>query len=277
MDIEIERIGNEIVALRIDGVEFDTDDGETWIVPKRYLNKVKTASLPKDVKIDCCDSVEPDMIFVDTVPYTICGISQDQARVEFDESTKKISWDDPIDLVEHMEAKREIIKQFAMEFNNINLDSYEDDVDHTSLCYSAIFKGGEVQQIIYQAEELITKINGITELQVGSPFQNISKWISIAEKEPRIVKVLKQFTSGSLPLEDLYVILEDIEYDIGGIGRIITNEWAAKNKLNLFKRSAQQYRHGEKKGFVPPKNSMSVVEANSLIQSIARKWIQSKV
>lgn len=175
MDIEVERLDDEVVALRINGVEFDSDDGETWLVPKSCLRKVTTASLPKDVKIECCESVQDNVVHLDTIPYKIHGMSPDTACVEFEEMQRRKLWDGDVGLGKYMETKRDIIAERADQLGDVSLDSYEDDGDYIFLHYSAVFTGSEIGQIIDQAERLIAEIDGATELEVGAPIPPINE------------------------------------------------------------------------------------------------------
>jgi len=169
MDIEVERSGDEIVAVRISGVEFHSDDGETWVIPKSYLRTVKTVSLPRDLQIECCESVQENVVQLDTIPYRIRRMSRDRVHVEFEEMERRKFWDHSVGLKKYMETKRDIIAQRAQQVGDVSLDSYEDDGDYIFLHYSAIITGTEVGQVIDQAEQLIAEIDGATELEVGAP------------------------------------------------------------------------------------------------------------
>jgi len=170
MDIEVQRDEHdEVIGLKIDGVSFDSDDGEIWFVPKGYLREVNTASLPIDVQIECCESVHENVIHLDTIPFRLRGTSSDTALVEFEEMQRRKFWDGSVGLRKYMEAKRDIIAERAKQLGDVTLDSYEDDGDYIYLIYSASISGRKIGHIIDQAEQLIAEIDGATELAVGSP------------------------------------------------------------------------------------------------------------
>ena len=59
MDIEVTRDEDgEVTGLQIDGTAFESDDDTAWNVPKACLREVPTSSLPDDVEVECCDSIE---------------------------------------------------------------------------------------------------------------------------------------------------------------------------------------------------------------------------
>jgi hypothetical protein len=46
--IEIDREDGAIQAIRIDGESFDSDDGETWFLPKGLIRDLAVSELPED-------------------------------------------------------------------------------------------------------------------------------------------------------------------------------------------------------------------------------------
>lgn len=176
MDIEVRRSDSgEVVSLRVDGIDFDSDDGETWFVPKSCLKKVNTASLPEDVQIECCEFVQENVIHLDTIPFKLCRVSPNTACVEFEEMQRRKFWDRSVGLRRYMETKRDIVTERADEIGDVSLDFYQDDGDYIFLHYSANISGGKVGQIINQAEQLIAEIDGATELVVGSPLPPVDE------------------------------------------------------------------------------------------------------
>lgn len=176
MDVEVERLGTgEVISLRVDGIDFDSDDGETWVVPKNCLRKANTASLPEDVQIECCESVQENVIHLDTIPFKLRRVSPNTACAEFEEMQRRKFWDRSVGLRKYMETKRDIIAERANQLGDVSLDSYEDDGDYIFLNYSANITGSKVGQIIDQAEQLIAEIDGATELEVGSPLPPVDE------------------------------------------------------------------------------------------------------
>jgi len=109
----------------------------------------------------------------------------------------------------------------------------------------------------------------------------IPLWISIAQSNDSVAKVLRLF-SNKKDWVNLYRIYEIIEGDVGGMDNIVKNDWTNKNKIELFKHTANsvgatgdQARHGKEKT-TPPKSPMSIFDAEFLITSIILSWLKSK-
>ncbi|MDZ7694391.1 MAG: hypothetical protein U5K69_25255 [Balneolaceae bacterium] len=82
---------------------------------------------------------------------------------------------------------------------------------------------------------------------------------------------------------DLYRIYEVIEEDIGSKEKIDDLGLASKTRIKLFKRTANssqvlgsKARHGHRK-HEPPKNPMSLEEAEALIKKLIIQWVNHKM
>jgi len=99
----------------------------------------------------------------------------------FEEMLRRKLWDGPVGLGRYMEAKKAVISDREKETGDVALGPYDDDGDYISLGYSAKFEGNTVGEIIEQAEQLATEIDGATDIALGSPFKAIADCAS--EKE----------------------------------------------------------------------------------------------
>ncbi|MBD1890961.1 hypothetical protein [Coleofasciculus sp. FACHB-SPT9] len=109
----------------------------------------------------------------------------------------------------------------------------------------------------------------------------LETWIKIAGAEPddKIKKVFRILTERK-DWVNLYKVYEVVQEDVGK--RITEDGWATKKKTECFSRTAQSpgaigddARHGVEKS-EPPKNPMSLLEAQRLIIVIVRKWLEWK-
>ena len=172
--IEVERDeSGEVTTVEIGGTAFESDDGTVWFVPKACLRGVTTSSLPQDIQIECCESVDEGVIFLNTIPYRLHRLSADKVGVEFEEMQRRKFWDSDVGLRKYMETKRDIVAERAREIEDIQLVSYEDDGDYISLMYSMEISGDTLGQIIDQADQLVGEIDGATDLQIGTPLPSL--------------------------------------------------------------------------------------------------------
>lgn len=102
----------------------------------------------------------------------------------------------------------------------------------------------------------------------------------VAEKNENVREVLRFFTK-DLNWINLYKIWEVIKEEQGD--KVFKKGWASEKKVDLFTRTANskgaignEARHALKK-FRPPKKSMKLPEAESLIRTITNKWLSEKV
>ncbi|MBD1832369.1 hypothetical protein H6F61_06600 [Cyanobacteria bacterium FACHB-472] len=110
---------------------------------------------------------------------------------------------------------------------------------------------------------------------------DLEAWITIAEQDEKVKKVFRILTEREHDWVNLYKVYEVVQDDVGS--RITEDGWATKKKTECFTRTAQSpgaigddARHGVEKSSQPPKNPMSLVEAQRLIILIVRKWLEWK-
>jgi len=109
-----------------------------------------------------------------------------------------------------------------------------------------------------------------------------SKWIETAEKDRSVDKALALYGGLTHNWRNLYMVLEAIEDDIGGENGLIGKGWAQKDKIKLFKHTANSFislgyqaRHATATKKAPQK-PMSLDDAKSLIKNILENWLCSK-
>lgn len=114
-------------------------------------------------------------------------------------------------------------------------------------------------------------------VQESIKFKN---WMTLQKQSDKVVKVLHILNSYEHNWVNLYKVYEIIEGEVGS--KITKDGWASKEKIKSFTRTTQSpgaigddARHGIDR-CDPPKNPMSLPEAQSLIISIVRKWLDWK-
>ena len=108
------------------------------------------------------------------------------------------------------------------------------------------------------------------------PADPIPVWIKTAQINKNAAIIFRLLGLSGLNWINLYNIYEIIKSDVGGKDKIADNGWATKGQIDLFKQTAQLYRHGKLKNYVPPKKPMTLSEAESLIKRILRNWLRAK-
>jgi len=117
-------------------------------------------------------------------------------------------------------------------------------------------------------------VNG--KIKRDNPADQIPFWFNKAQTDKNVAAALQL---NGLPDPNwiiLYMIMEIVESDIGGIDKIVEYGWSTKKQIKLFRRTAQLYRHSKIKIPTPPKNPMSISDAIFLVSKILRKWLHTK-
>jgi len=113
-------------------------------------------------------------------------------------------------------------------------------------------------------------------VQENHPADPIPNWIRTAQTDKNVAEIFQVIGTSVLNWINLYKVYEIIKSDVGGKDKIADNGWATKGQIDLFKQTAQPYRHGKLKNYVPPKKSMTLSEAEFLIKRILRSWLRAK-
>ncbi len=129
----------------------------------------------------------------------------------------------------------------------------------------------------------VVKLGQDGTVQEIRPSDIVPSWVHAAQHDASVARVLELFGSSSREWVNLYMIYEIIEDDVGGVDYIQRNGWATKKAIRRFKHTANSYsalaeksRHAIEKTD-PPKDPMSYSEAKSLIESISKSWLHTKI
>lgn len=176
----LEYIGEEkdYSSIVINGIEFDVEDDEyKFVIPRSVVSGVRFDELHPLYRMEICEKIQDEIIFLDTIPYTITREveSRNTVVVEFEDSGRRKIWDGPIGFKLYMETKRDIISERQKEVSDIALDSYEDDGDYIFLRYSMKLESELLETVIQQAEQVIKEIEGAADITLNSPFKEITQ------------------------------------------------------------------------------------------------------
>jgi len=128
--------------------------------------------------------------------------------------------------------------------------------------------------------------NGSERIVPSTP--TMAAWVSLAAQDGAIQKALRILGESVHDWVDLYKLYEVVEEDVGGSEKdgqkkIIRNGWANKEKIELFKHTANctkaigdASRHGHSRWEQPDK-PMTIAEAKSLIFPLLVQWMDSKI
>jgi hypothetical protein len=186
--LDIERDDDEILAITINGEAVDSQDGESWTVPKALLHNIPLNQLPLGVDFDICSSIQESVIMIDTIPMTLTRTGEGQAMVGFDDSGTRKYWDGAVGFKPYMEAKKAVVETRAKEIGDVIFESYEDDGAWISLRYSAQFNVDACRTAIELAEQLVGEIEGAADMALGATPLRLSD--AADEKEFTLTLVL---------------------------------------------------------------------------------------
>lgn len=161
-------------AIVIDGQRFEAEDENTFTVPKSLLKKIRLKEINPDITINVCEKVVDEIIYLDSIPFSIQNLDNTNARISFEDSGRRKLWDGLIGFKPYMETKRDIILERQQELGDVHLDSYDDDGDYIFINYSTTAQAETLGLVIQQVEQIIMEIEGAAELTLGSPFKEVT-------------------------------------------------------------------------------------------------------
>lgn len=185
--IEIDREDDGIHAIRIDGETLDSDDGETWFLPKGLIRDLAVNDLPEDSTFQICNRIENSTVILDTTPIYLQKIGSDRIRLHFEDSGTRKYWDGAVGFKLYMEAKKAIVEERASEVGDVSLDSYDDDGAWIHLAYSAEIGADKVITAVELAEQTIAEIEGAAEMRLGTSLWTPRESTDEREFTPRTV------------------------------------------------------------------------------------------
>ena len=133
------------------------------------------------------------------------------------------------------------------------------------------------------ATVVVTNAAGNVIPQSAPPPPRSAVLLRLAAGDAAIAKVLRLLSApDALTWVGLYRIHEVIENDVGGQHKLEKKGWGSADDLRRFKHSANSVhvggdksRHG-KEPHVPPKNPMTLAEAEAYAKYIVQAWLVSK-
>ena len=165
--IETDRDDDGTQAIRIDGESLDSDDGETWFLPKGLIRGLAVNDLPEDAIFGICNRFENHVVFLETIPIHLQKVGNDRVRLRFEDSGTRKYWDGAVGFKPYMEAKKAIVEERASQVGDICLDSYDDDGAWIHLAYSAEVSTEKVIAAVELAEQTVAEIEGAAEMSLG--------------------------------------------------------------------------------------------------------------
>jgi hypothetical protein len=115
------------------------------------------------------------------------------------------------------------------------------------------------------------------------PILGFDSWRKLAEEDEIVKDVFRRFREYDHNWSDLYKVYEIVKKDAGQKNKIDRIEqWITKDKIRQFKHTANSQsaigddaRHGVDHN-APPKEPMSLSEAQALIRNLVKQWLQWK-
>jgi hypothetical protein len=111
------------------------------------------------------------------------------------------------------------------------------------------------------------------------PILEFESWMKLAEEDEIVKNVFRQITEFEHNWINLYKVYEIVNKDAG---KKKIEQWITKDKISQFTHTANSQsaigddaRHGVDK-HTPPKEPMSLYEADALIMTLLQKWLQWK-
>ena len=111
------------------------------------------------------------------------------------------------------------------------------------------------------------------------PILEFESWMKLAEEDEIVKNVFRQITEFDHNWINLYKVYEIVEKNAG---KKKIEQWITKDKIRQFKHTANSQsaigddaRHGVDHND-PPKEPMSLYEADALIMTLLQKWLQWK-
>lgn len=116
--------------------------------------------------------------------------------------------------------------------------------------------------------------------KVSRPGDPVRRHLPAAASEPQLQRALRLRDAGALTWVDLYRLFEVIEAAISQ-KTIISKGWANRTDIRRFKHTANSVsavgddaRHGKEESDPPP-NPMTINDAQKLVDTLLRNWLES--
>jgi len=112
--------------------------------------------------------------------------------------------------------------------------------------------------------------------------KTLPNWLEIGKKDEAVARAFTLYGALEHNWRNLYMVLDVIQDDLGGEKNLIKQKWLDKNRIKLFKSTANSYRaigkaaRHAKKSFEPPKKPMDIHDAQTLFDLLLREWLKYK-
>ena len=181
---------SEITSISINNEKLDSDNGDLWYLPKKFIGNTLVKELPKNVQFELCNRVEDSIIHLDSLPTILTKVDDNKIRFSLEDSGTRKYWDGNIGFKLYMETKRDVVKERNKEIGDINFDSYEDDGAFIHLYYSIEIEAEKLSLAVKLVDQIVSEIEGTSEIRIGSQFWSISENEVESEKEFTLKTVL---------------------------------------------------------------------------------------
>lgn len=167
MPIEIEGPLDGPEAIKIDGENLDSDDGDVWYLPKGLCGTLKTADLPEGIEFLLCKRAA-EVIELDSAPITI---RREGARVlaRVDETGTRKYWDGAVGFKLFMETRRQLVEERERELKDVKFEAFEDDGAWISFVWSMWLEAENLADLVRLSEQVVSEIDGAADIALGSP------------------------------------------------------------------------------------------------------------
>jgi hypothetical protein len=174
--MDVTRDCGEVVGVQLAGEALQSDDGETWFLPKGLIGDLAVADLPDDAVFELCNRAEDGFVQSDNFPIRLQRVGPNRLRIVCEDSGTRKYWDGVVGFKPYMEAKKAIIEERAKEVGDVALDGYDDDGAWIHLTYSAEADAEKMQTGVQIAEQIVKEIEGAAEMRLGGLL-----WAPVAE------------------------------------------------------------------------------------------------
>jgi len=163
LPIELIKVGDEPVMVRINGHEFSCEEGtHNTVVPKRFLARVRLSEIPDEITIKPVKSIEGKFVHVDN-DIEVSAFHDGFASILVEEMFRRKFWDGDVGLSPYATALREAIGQRE----SASETDFDDDDDYVFVRYEITvtedleilgaveFVDSEIEHIHERADQLV--------------------------------------------------------------------------------------------------------------------------
>ena len=163
MPIELIRVGDEPVAVRVNGHEFACEEEtHVTVVPKRFLTRIRLSEIPDEITIKPVKSIDGNVIHIEN-DIEVSTFHDGIALLRIEETFRRKDWDGDVGLSPYIVALREAISQNE----SASETSFDDDDEYVFFRYEITvtedlgiseaieFVDAEIERIHKRADQLV--------------------------------------------------------------------------------------------------------------------------